>query len=83
MDTEGAGRVSARWGGHFCPPRRHSCRWGRRFACPRTAKRDAASALSLRTGHRIDWDAANLKAKGLPEADAVIKESYRSGWEVA
>src|SRR5581483_11826143 len=29
--------------------------------------------LSLRTGQRIDWDAANLKAKGVPAADAIIK----------
>jgi predicted dehydrogenase len=36
--------------------------------------------LSLRTRHKIWWDAANLKAKGLPAADAVIKEGYRPGW---
>jgi len=40
--------------------------------------------LSLRMGgKKIYWDAANLKAKGLPAADAVIKESYRPGWEPA
>jgi predicted dehydrogenase len=39
--------------------------------------------LSLRTGQRIEWDAANLKAKGVPAADAIIKESYRKGWELA
>ena len=39
--------------------------------------------LSLRTGSRIDWDAANLKAQGAPDADAIIKESYRAGWEVS
>jgi predicted dehydrogenase len=39
--------------------------------------------LALRTGRRIDWDAAALKANGVPAADAVIRESYRSGWEVA
>ncbi|MHC4403466.1 MAG: Gfo/Idh/MocA family protein [Planctomycetota bacterium] len=38
---------------------------------------------SLRTGKALFWDAANMKARGLPEADAVIKESYRKGWEIA
>jgi predicted dehydrogenase len=37
---------------------------------------------ALRTGQTIDWDAANLKAHGLPEADAVIHETYRKGWEL-
>ena len=37
--------------------------------------------LSLRLGgKKINWDAQNMKAKGLPEADDVIHESYRSGW---
>jgi predicted dehydrogenase len=39
--------------------------------------------LALRTGRRIEWDAAELKAKGLAAADAVIKENYRPGWTLA
>jgi hypothetical protein len=39
--------------------------------------------LSLRTSKKIYWDSANLKATGLPEADAIIKEKYRSGWEIS
>ncbi len=39
--------------------------------------------LSLRTGKKIYWDAAKFKARGLPEADAIIKEQYRKGWEIA
>jgi predicted dehydrogenase len=39
--------------------------------------------LALRTGRRIEWDAAAMKAKGFAGADAVIQESYRKGWEVA
>jgi predicted dehydrogenase len=39
--------------------------------------------LALRSGRRIEWDAANLKAKGVPGAEAIIKESYRKGWEIA
>jgi predicted dehydrogenase len=39
--------------------------------------------LALRSDKRIEWDAAQMKAKGLPEVDALIKESYRPGWEIA
>lgn len=40
--------------------------------------------MSLRLGgKRIVWDAPNMKAKGLPEADEIIHESRRSGWELA
>jgi len=39
--------------------------------------------LALRSGRRIEWDAANVKAKGLPEADALIRERTRKGWEIA
>ncbi len=39
--------------------------------------------LSLRTGSRIHWDAAAMKAKGLPAADAFIRETYRPGWELS
>ena len=37
----------------------------------------------MRTGRKAEWDAANLKAKGVPAADAIIKEDYREDWEVA
>lgn len=39
--------------------------------------------LSLRAQKAIEWDAPNMKAKGLPQADAFIRESYRKGWEIA
>ena len=38
--------------------------------------------LSLRTGKLIRWDAANLKARNAPEADAIIREACRPGWEI-
>jgi hypothetical protein len=39
--------------------------------------------LSLRLGgKRIEWDAENLKARGLPEADRLIHEPARTGWEI-
>ena len=39
--------------------------------------------LAIRLGRPIQWDSANLKVKGLPEADALIKREYRKGWEFA
>jgi predicted dehydrogenase len=38
--------------------------------------------LSLRTGRKIYWDSESMRATSLPEADAIIKEHYRSGWEI-
>lgn len=39
--------------------------------------------LAMRTGKKINWDAKAMKAKGMPEADQMIKESYRPGWKPA
>jgi predicted dehydrogenase len=38
--------------------------------------------LALRCGKRIEWDAKAMKAKGCPEADALIKPTYRAGWSL-
>lgn len=40
-----------------------------------------AGNLSLRLGKKIDWDSANLAARGLPEAQKFIQREYRAGWE--
>lgn len=34
--------------------------------------------LPIRLGKRIDWDAKNMKAVNAPEADSLIRKSYRS-----
>ena len=39
--------------------------------------------LALRLGKRIAWDAVNLKVPGVAEADALINEPRRKGWEIA
>ncbi|MCX7885745.1 MAG: Gfo/Idh/MocA family oxidoreductase [Verrucomicrobiae bacterium] len=39
--------------------------------------------LSLRLQKPIEWDAAEMKAVGLPEAEMFIRESCRKGWEIA
>ena len=38
--------------------------------------------VAYRTGKRLEWDAATLKATNCPEADAYIRKEYRAGWEV-
>lgn len=39
--------------------------------------------LSLRLGgKKIFWDSRNMKATGLPEADPIIREPVRKGWEM-
>ncbi|MGI6571950.1 MAG: Gfo/Idh/MocA family protein [Fermentimonas sp.] len=39
--------------------------------------------LSLRLGgKKIYWDSKNMKAIGLPEADEIIREPVRKGWEI-
>ena len=39
--------------------------------------------LALRLGKPIAWDAENLKVPGAPEADLLINEPRRKGWEIA
>ena len=38
--------------------------------------------LALRLGKRIAWDAVNLRVPGVAEADALINEPRRKGWEI-
>jgi predicted dehydrogenase len=39
--------------------------------------------LSLRLGGRkIYWDSENMKVAGIPEADSIIREPVREGWEM-
>jgi predicted dehydrogenase len=39
--------------------------------------------VALRTGRKIEWDAANERAAGLPEADRFITYPYRKPWSLA
>ena len=38
--------------------------------------------LAIRLGKRIEWDGPNLRATNAPEAEALIRRSYRKGWEI-
>jgi hypothetical protein len=40
-----------------------------------------AGNLAVRLGKKIDWDMANMDARGLPEVKAMLKRTYRAGWE--
>jgi predicted dehydrogenase len=39
--------------------------------------------IAIRTGRKIEWDAREAKAAGLPEADALLNPPRRPGWELA
>src|SRR5690606_35086920 len=39
--------------------------------------------LSLRLGRRIEWDPQAMAVKGVPEAEPIIREPYRAGWELS
>jgi predicted dehydrogenase len=38
--------------------------------------------VALRTGATIHWDAPNMKATNLPQADQLIHGHFRKGWEI-
>ncbi len=38
--------------------------------------------VAVRTGKMIEWDSANMRAKGVPEADRFLHAEYRKGWEL-
>ena len=38
--------------------------------------------VALRSSRKIEWDAENLKARGNPEADQLIRSEPRKGWGV-
>lgn len=39
--------------------------------------------LALRLGRRVDWDAERMEVKGNADAEPLIREAYRAGWELA
>lgn len=38
--------------------------------------------VAYRSGKKIEWDSAALKAKNCPEADVLLKREYRKGWSL-
>jgi hypothetical protein len=37
---------------------------------------------AFRAGKTLEWDAAKLRARNAPEADAFIHREYRQGWRL-
>lgn len=38
--------------------------------------------VAYRVGKKLEWDPVNLKAKNCPEADRLIRKTYRKGWSL-
>lgn len=38
--------------------------------------------VAYRLGRKLEWDAAAMKATNCPEADALIRKTYRDGWKL-
>jgi hypothetical protein len=38
--------------------------------------------LAVRTGRRIEWDAAKMKVTNDREAQKYVRREYRKGWEL-
>jgi hypothetical protein len=38
--------------------------------------------LAIRTGKKVDWNAGQMKADHLPEADQYIRPEFRKGWSI-
>ena len=37
--------------------------------------------VAYRTGKKLEWDHASLRARNAPEADQFIRRPYRKGWD--
>jgi len=37
--------------------------------------------VALRVGKPISWDAAAMKTTNAPQADRLLHDTYRTGWE--
>lgn len=66
----------------------HACKTGEPTTCPfdysgALTEANHLGNVAYRTGRTIEWDSATLTAKGVPEAQPIIRRSYRAGWELA
>jgi hypothetical protein len=39
--------------------------------------------VAYRTGKKLEWDSAAMRATNAPEADRFLRREYRSGWKLA
>ena len=52
------------------------------YAGPLTEAVQLGNVASRFSGVKLDWDVANMKFPGKPEAEALLTKSYRKGWEL-
>ena len=38
--------------------------------------------VALNAGKKIDYDGAAMKVRNVPDSDALLKRTYRAGWEL-
>lgn len=65
----------------------HACKTGDPTLCNfdyagKLIEHNLLSSVAYRSGKKLTWDAANLKAVGCPEADPFIRREYRKGWSL-
>ncbi len=63
----------------------HACKTGAPTLCNfdysgTLVEHNLLATVAFRAGKKLEWDAANLKARNCPEADQFIRPSYREGW---
>ena len=52
------------------------------YAGPLTEAVQLGNVASRFSGVKLDWDVANMKFPGKPEAEALLTKEYRKGWEL-
>lgn len=65
----------------------HGCKTGTPTLCNfdysgMLIENNLLATVAFRTGKKLEWDAANLKAVNCPEADQFIRREYREGWSL-
>jgi predicted dehydrogenase len=63
----------------------HACKTGAPTLCNfdysgKLVEHNLLGTVAFRVQKKLDWDAANLKARNCPEADPLIRRPYREGW---
>ena len=63
----------------------HACKTGAPTTCNfdysgALIEHNLLGAVALRTGRKLEWNAARMEAPNCPEAQPFIKKSYRDGW---
>jgi predicted dehydrogenase len=52
------------------------------YAGPLTEAVQLGNIASRHSGVKLEWDVANMKFPGKPEAEALLTKNYRKGWEL-